>query len=403
MQTTAHPEVLANDWVPPVPISRALDVVEVVRRLDPPRPRSPPPWIVGVSGAAGSGTSTVARVAAREVADRLRATVPGAPPRVLAVRTATARGTHGVASTLLRRLDEGFDGRGFPVAEILAGLFRRIRREQRPVVLVLDDVAVGGPDLTPILRAVADPDRFLPEGDVGLPPFWTILAGVGEALRSIERSVAGRFPLGPFVELRPYTDRELEGIVHDRVVRALGAGSHAPLVRATVHRTLEDGGGASRALDLLRRQLVGLPMRGAGVFPESRTLGVTIEPHVLRALDAAARDRSAPVGEVRRVEAELARAHGDRPLPATTLWRRIVQLERAGYVRREIRTGGTGGTRSIVRLLAPVDEWVTVPSRPGSLRDAERFAPAAGESREEGPPGVPRSIDLWTAPDDPAG
>jgi hypothetical protein len=401
MQTTLHPEVLAHDWVPPVPIARALEVAEVVRRLDPPCPRAPPPWIVGVAGAPGMGTSTVARVAAREVADRVRGTFAAPPPRILAVRTATSRGIHGVATALLRKLDEGFDGRGFPVAEILAGLLRRIRREARPVVLLLDDVGVGGPDLAPILRAIGDPDRFLPEGEAGIPPVWTILAGTGEALHSVERSAGDRCPIGPLVALRPYTDREIEAIVRDRVARALGPGGEVALAREIVRRTLEDGGGSSHALDLLRRRLVGIPVRSAGAFHESRTFGVTVEPHVLRALDAAAHDRSAPVGEVRRVAAELARAKGDRPLPATTLWRRIVQLERAGYVRREIRTGGTGGTRSILRLLAPVDEWVTVPSRPGSPRDVGSLGPVVEEERPEGVEAFGRGPAPWTTPDDP--
>ena len=402
MQTTAHPEVLASDWVPPLAIGRNAEVAEVVRRLDPPRPSAPPPWVVAVAGPPGAGTSTVARIAAREVADRLRAALPGPSPRVLAVRTGTLRGSHGVASALLRRLDDGFDGRGFPVAEILAGFLRRLRREGRPTVLVLDDVGVGGPDLGPLLRAIGNPDRFLPEGEVGLPPLWTILAGSPDALHSVSVAVNARCPFGPFVGLRPYDERLLGSIVHDRVARALGAGVNEGLQRSIVARALEDGGGATRALDLLRRRIVGTPLRTRDVPGPLRALGVSVEPHVLRAIEAASGGHSASLGEVRRCEAELARARGGRPLPATTLWRRIVRLERAGYVRREIRPGGIGGTRSIVRILAPVDEWVTTPNRPDSPRDV---APRATWG-ELDPPGEglagERSGSLWRGPDDPA-
>src|SRR5271155_4762011 len=121
MFETPHPEVLARDWLPPIAMGREAEVVELVRRLDAPAPRAPPPWIAAVSGARGSGTSTVARRAARAVADILRSTPQIGAPRILVARTLRLRGTHGVASALLRHLDEGFDGQGFSVVEILAG------------------------------------------------------------------------------------------------------------------------------------------------------------------------------------------------------------------------------------------------------------------------------------------
>ena len=177
MFEACHPEVLARDWLPPVATGREVEVAEVVRRLDPPAPRAPPPWVVAVTGARGTGTSTVARRAARTVADLVRAGTGAGVPQVLPIRTAGLRGTHGVACALLRYLDGGFDGRGFSVIEIIAGFLRRLRRESRPAVLILDDIGLGGPDLGPVLRALGNPDRFLPEGESGIPPTWTILAG----------------------------------------------------------------------------------------------------------------------------------------------------------------------------------------------------------------------------------
>ncbi|HYA56932.1 MAG TPA: AAA family ATPase [Thermoplasmata archaeon] len=383
MHGCAHPEVLANDWLPPVAIGREAEVADVVRRLDPPAPRAPAPWIVGVVGPSGSGTSTVARRAAREVADRLRSARVGPSPRFLSVRAASVRGTHGVASALLQRLDEGFDGRGFPVTEILAGLLRRLRRERRPTVLLLDDIKVGGPDLGPVVRAVADPDRFLPEGESGLPPVWTILAGEEEAMVSQVATFGDRCPVGPFVPLRPYSEPALFQIVRDRLERASARPPPDTLVHRIVRRTVEEGGGVGRAMELLRRELLGsVPARrGELRFFGGRTV-VAVEPRVVRAIGAAVERATAGVGDVRRFEAELARSEGLRPLPTTTLWRRIVRLEQAGYVRREIRTGGTGGTRSVVRLLTPIDEWVTAPFRPDTPR---AVGPTGGPGPAEGP------------------
>jgi hypothetical protein len=360
MLSIAHPEVLANEWLPPVAFGREREVDEVVRRLDPPRPLAPPPWIVVVAGPSGTGTSTVARRAARETADRLRAGAPDVAPRVLTVRVALQRGAHGVATSLLQRFDPGFDGRGFPVAEILAGLLRRIRRDGRPVLIVLDDVGVGGPPLGPVVRAFADPDRFLPEGETGLPPVWTLVAGSVEGLASSLAGLEPRIPLGPYLELRRYDEPALRLLVRDRAERTLGRVPPPSLVDAVVTRTVEEGGGASHAIELLRRELVGGRSPGvARVGRFERDTGLPIEPRVVRAIGGASGGVSAPVGEVRRLEAQLALEEGRRPLPATTLWRRIVRLERAGYVRREIRTGGEGGTSSIVRVLTPLDEWVT--------------------------------------------
>ncbi len=367
MMTAAHSEVLAHDWLPPVALGRAREVEEVVQRLDPPRPRAPPPWMVAVAGPSGSGTSTVARRAARAVVERVRSELGEPFPRLLTVRTGFLRGTHGVATELLRRVDDGFDGRGFPVPEILAGFLRRLRRESRPSVVILDDIGIGGPDLAPIVRAFARPDRFLPEGEFGIPPLWTILAGTPDALRNLEVSLVPRVTLGPFVEVAPYLSETLRAIVVDRAERALGQVPPRSLADRVVRRSVEDGGGARRAVDLLRRELLGVTYREHrdGVLP-ARLRGISIEPWVVRAIGVASKGRTARLGDVRRLETELAQASGARPLPTTTLWRRIVRLEQAGYVRREIRPGGTGGTLSVLRVLRPIDEWVTTSHRPGT-------------------------------------
>lgn len=382
MNGPARPEVLANDWVPPVAFGRQHEVDEVVRRLDPPVPRARPPWIVGVAGPSGSGTSAVARRAARELVDRLRAASGDPVPRSWSVRVGPLRGTHGVATSLLQLLDEGFDGRGFPIAEILAGFLRRLRRDGRPTVLVLDDVRGSEPEIAPIVRAFGNPDRFLPEGESGLPPLWTILAGTAEGLELLERRLGGRYPLGPFVRLGPYDAGTLARLVTDRAERALGRPAPLGLAARIVARTLEEGGGARRAIDLLRRDLLRRSLAGwERPGPEPAPGHVTIEPRVVRAIGAASHGIAAPLGDVRRWEADLARAQGVRPLPTTTLWRRIIRLERAGYVRREIRTGGNGGTRSLVRVLTPIEEWLTVPfPRESPRADGPWAAPGASET-----------------------
>jgi hypothetical protein len=375
-----HPEVLARDWLPPTAMGRAAEVAEVVRRLDAPHPRAPPPWVVAVSGAKGTGTSTVARRAARAAADLLRSAPGPGTPRVLVVRTLNLRGTHGVASALLHHLDEGFEGRGFTVVEILAGFLRRLRREGRPTLLVLDDIGVGGPDLGPILRGLGEPDRFLPEGEYGIPPTWAVLAGTPEGLRAAETSLEGRYSLGRPVALSPIPERVLSALVRDRAERALGRPAPPDVVARVVTRAIEEGASAALAIEQLRREILGGGRTGRERLPLGlRARPVAVEPHVVRAIESAIRGQEARVGDVRRWEAELAQAEGFRPLPPTTLWRRIVRLEQAGYVRREIRPGGMGGTRSVVRVITPVDEWVTSVLRSDTHRGAASWTSVPAE------------------------
>jgi len=404
MLATPHPEVLAEDWLPPVALGRESEVQELVRRLDPPRPAAPPPWMAAVVGPRGVGSSTVARRAAREVADRVRTGGLGAVPRVVTVRVPRCRATHGVATALLRTMDDGFDGRGFPVTEILAGFLRRLRREGRPCVLVLDDIRAGGPDVTPVVRAVGDPERFLPEGESGMPPIWTVLAGASDAIARTESGLEGRWRIGPFVRVGNCDPHLLRSLVADRAERALARPPPPELVRRSVERALAEGGGAGRAIDLLRRSLIPPPARSVGRLPTGPTRGLAlpIESRVVRAIEEASGGFAARLGEVRRFEARLARAEGSAPLPATTLWRRIVRLEQAGYVRREVRPGGEGGTRSVLRVLAPVDEWVIAPAPPDTRRACD--APNAWESEGSWGPGAELRPSLAPPPpDDEAG
>ena len=397
MLPALHPETLANDWLPPVAFGRQREVLEVVRRLDAPRPTAPAPWVVGVAGPSGSGTSAVARRAAREVADRWRTSGEPGRLRSVGVRIGGLRGPHGIATALLRRLDEGFDGRGFSTREILAGFLRRLRRDARPSVIVLDDIAPGAPDVGPVLRALGEPDRFLPEGEEGQPPLWTIVAGTFEGLSCAAAQVEGRFSFAPFVFLDPYPEETLARIVVDRAERALGRPLPPDAVSEIVHRALGEGGGARRAIDLLRRVILGASfVTSLGSPRRAPSFGVTVEPRVVRAIEAATRGVAARLGDVKRVEAALARSEGDPPLASTTFWRRIVRLERAGYLRREIRTGGHGGTVSLLRLITPIDEWVTEDRPTGTPRAFGPWSAAASE-REEGSADVGGSFPAWTS------
>jgi len=367
MMPVRFPEVLAADYTPPVLFGRNVELDRLRAWFaEPADARSPPP-IAAVVGPSGAGTSVLARVAARRAIESLRRDAPSTRPLLATVRVRWCRGSQGIAAALLQHLDDGFHATGFPTNEILAGFLRRLRRDGRPAVVVLDDIGRSAPDLTPILRAFAHPARFLPEGVDDPPRVWLLLAGAAEALGAWTQAARSGLVPERRVEIRAYARSTLVELVGDRLGRAMGRSPPESMVLRIVDRCWADGGNAARAVDLMRRQLLGTV---AGSSREPGWLGASpswaVEPHVVEAIDRAVDGSSAPLGEVRAWEARLARREGLRPLPATTMWRRLLRLEALGLVRRSVRPGGPGGTQSTLELLTPVSDWPIPPATSGT-------------------------------------
>lgn len=378
MFALVHPEVLSIDWLPPTLVGRGIALLQAERLLatDPGGGRT---RMLAIEGPKGAGTSVVARRTLRNFRERASRHPDPQELRILSVRVRSGQATSVVAATLLQHFDPEFSHRGFPSMEILAGCLRRIKREGRPAAILLDDLDSGAPFLASFVRALAQPERFLPEGDEGMPPLTVLLAGTATAMNRIRR--ASGLPAARVV-LPGYTASELRTIVSERIGRALGRDAPAALVASIVERTMGEGGSASRALDLIRRELIGdAAARAGSVFrPWGVGRQILVEDHLVRAIGLATRAGVPTVAVVRRCERAVAHDLGLAPLPATTFWRRIVRLEEAGYVRREVRTGGPGGTESKVHLLLPVAEWVTIPRARGTPRGC---APSFSGGREK--------------------
>ncbi|MCI4349471.1 MAG: hypothetical protein L3J93_04575 [Thermoplasmata archaeon] len=358
MLPAAHPEVLAPDWVPPVLVGRNDAVEKVLARLLNEGRDTRDPSVAIVSGPVGSGTSSVARRAALRCVEEIRRTEPGQGPIWVAVRVRWCGGTVSIASDLLRRLFPEFEGRGFSIAETMAGFLRRVSRERRGAIVVLDDLGPDAPDIGPIVRALLRPERFLPEGSDAAPAIRIILAGRHDAFACWDRARRAGVPDDRRVQLPPYSLEEIDRILRDRAARAFGRPPPEVWMASVLARSRRSSGGVREAVELLKRAMTDDSLLGPGspyLHPrEARTLSV--EPRLLEALRKATVDGPGFVHDVRTWEARLARAEGVRPLPATTLWRRIVRLEAAGVLRREVRTGGNGGTQSRLELLAHGDE-----------------------------------------------
>src|SRR5579871_4450681 len=98
-----HPEVLRSDWLPPTLLGRARELERLRGILGDPLPDRPMPWLAGVQGPPGAGTSSVARLGARRLVEAYRRERPGATsPLLVTVRVRWCAGTHGVATALLQ-------------------------------------------------------------------------------------------------------------------------------------------------------------------------------------------------------------------------------------------------------------------------------------------------------------
>ena len=382
MFRAVHPEVLAPDWLPPVPLGRRGPLASLVRWLDEP---STPQSLAGaaiVLGPRGSGTSTLARLAARAWADGQPAS---AEVVQVTVRPTEVHGAQGAAGALLRALDPEYELRGFPVSELLAGFLRRLRASRRSAVVVIDNLGPDAPDLSRLASGLINPDGFLPEGGNEVPPVAVLLAGSSEGLRAVSKTKLPGLLASHTVRLLPYSEAELTSIVRDRAERSLARSVPAEWVERVVRRAVRDRGSATRAVELLRRELVGRSVSELGPVYPSPGAGpeISIEPPLLSALGQLEEGVPVRIGDLRERATDLARTQGEPALPATTFWRRIIRLERAGLVRRTVRTGGSGGSLSTVALLRPLGEW-------SSLTDPSRTLPA----------GAPRTglSPLWAAP-----
>jgi hypothetical protein len=359
-----HVESLTAEWIPTEPVGRAGDV-ERVEALLAAAPQGSVPRAV-VLAPPGSGGSLVARLAARRYSERFAA--PGRRPRVLPVRVRCSRGSVGVATDLLRVFDPGFSGRGFSTAEIVAGFLRRMIREDRGAIVVLDDIGPAAADLSVILRALLAPDQFLPEGAPHLPPFAVLLSVHSTAKATLE--TLGNLGLLPdaSIVLSAYSERELRAILADRAQRALGRPADPAWLDRLTARVRAEGGSAPRAIELLREYLVPPALCHRPSAPRSAPPAGGVEPRLLSALERACERGPADVRSVRRWERTFAATDRADPLPLTTLWRRLVRLEELGLLSRQVRPGGPGGTRSMIVLRSDLRTGSTTRPNPRTDR-----------------------------------
>ncbi|HEV2448807.1 MAG TPA: hypothetical protein VGU43_00140, partial [Thermoplasmata archaeon] len=198
------------------------------------------------------------------------------------------------------------------------------------------------------------PGSFLPEGLTASPRWAVLVAGTLPA-PALQRELAdSQFRPEERLTLAPYSAEALSELVADRARRALGCEPEPAWLGELLRRSMAEGGGAARALQLLREQF-GQEGPAAHEPPGRPHPGwETVEPRLLAALARATAGGPCELSALRDAERSLARRDGVAPLAATTLWRRMIRLEQMGVLQREVRSGGPGGSRSLVHLRRPL-------------------------------------------------
>jgi hypothetical protein len=381
------PPPLHSRWTPAYPIVRS-DAVERVARALAHGSAPAGPAFAAVLGPPGSGRTTVAILGARAWADGIRR-AGQRPPRALRVRIPECRGTAGVAAALLREWDPSFGGRGYSTVELLRGFLRRVGRDGSGAVVVLDDFGPDAPDLARVVSALIGPRGLPGPGTAATPPMALVLVGRSHALRGLPALPNGEDPRLRSVSLEPYSVEELVAILRDRLARVGSHGMGEGELARLAERAHRDVAPATRALELLRAALGFAPEDAPARSGRDARELLRLEPWFLMALAAECRGGAADLTAIRRREAAYARARGVRPLATTTFWRRIVRLEDEGWLRRAVRNGGPGGTRSVVRLAESARVRLEAITRRESPRDDGPAAP--GPAPYEAARPTPRS------------
>ena len=302
---------------------------------------------VSVVGPHGSGTTSVAESAVATFSERY---IGRRSPLILRVDVSDCRTPGLLVKALFRQIDPDFQGQGASTEFLSMLLLRRLRSLGRPAVVWLDQAHSSG-EFGRVVRAVARPQEILPEGTSGLPPLLVLASGVRdlapEGVETIRTIV------------RPLQGPDLIEAIRTRAALALHLPPGPEVLRAWADLVVARGWGLSMVGDLLAEAGARAEARGAlrvelqdvalpKALPRHGADAEGFEAALLEVLRAAKGPFA--VGDLRRGLIARCGEVGIRAPTSARLWRHLVGLEEKGLVRRDVRLGGAGGSRTLIVL-----------------------------------------------------
>ena len=302
---------------------------------------------VSVVGPRGAGTSSIAERAVATFAERF---LGRRSPLVLRVEVSQCRTPGLLVKALFRQIDPDFQGQGASTEFLSMLLLRRLRTLGRPAVVWLDQAHSSG-EFGRVARAIARPQEVLPEGTAGLPPMLVLVSGGRDLVPEEIETVRTQVP--------PLRGPSLLEAIRARAALAFHLPPGPEVLRAWADLVVASGQGLSILGDLLAEAGARAEARGSlrveledvalpSCLPRHGSDAEGFEAALLDVLRAAAGPFA--VGDTRRRLAVRCGDVGLRAPTAARLWRHLVGLERKGLVRREVRLGGAGGSRTLVSL-----------------------------------------------------
>ncbi len=306
---------------------------------------------LAVMGPRGSGTSSIAECAVATFSERF---FGRRSPLFLRVDTSQCRTPCLLVKALFRQIDPAIQLGGASTEFLSMLLLRRLRSLARPAVVWLDQVHATG-EFGRVARALARPQEVLPEGTDGLPPLLLVASGSREIVPEVADTVRVAAP--------PLQGADLLETLRARAALAFQTPPLPEVLRAWADLTVASGWGLAMVGDLLVEAGARAEARGSfRVELQDVALPSSLPRHgrdaegfgqtILEVLRTATGSLTA--GELRRRVAEGCTSSGMRAPTPARLWRHVVGLERKGIVRREVRLGGSGGSRTLVSLTGEV-------------------------------------------------
>lgn len=417
------PRVLSDEWCPPALLGREEELRQLREVLPLPFHAHPQATVV-LSGPRGSGTSALAYHFARSVLDGWRNRSGREPPLLLRVDASQTRNPSRTAAALFREIDPSVHGRGLSTEVLILLLLRRLRTLRRPAVIWLDQLRAPSGELHRVVGPLASPETLLPEGREGLPPLAVVVSGEVDPLSDdpwgrggAAPGAAARAPGSLRLSIDPLPPAQILealdvrarlafdlppapgtlGVVRELLLnRGWGLTAAGAVLEESGRRALARGG------DRLEMRDVVPPWRPCASHRVARVM----DECLLGALyEVASRhpDQAVSLSELRPALRERCRARGVPEPTGGRLWRHLVALEQVGALRRDVRLGGLGGTRTLVGL-PRVDRPAPAPAAPPAPEGhpTHRVLPGDGGEGARGP-GVEPRLTRPTSGPRPAG
>ena len=302
---------------------------------------------VSVVGPRGSGTTSIAECAVATFSERF---FGRRSPLVLRVDTSQCRTPGLMVKALFHQIDPAIQVGGASTEFLSMLLLRRLRTLGRPAVIWLDQVHTPA-EAHRVARALACADRALPEGTDGLPPLLVVASGSREIIPADVEAVRVGVP--------PLLGAPLMEAIRARAALAYHMPPSPAVLRALADLAVASGRGLPFVGDLLGEAGTQAEAQGSDhVALEDVVLPRSLPRHgadaegfgelLLEVLRVA--EEPSAVGELRRRLVTRCAENGLRAPTQARLWRHLVRLERKGLLTRQVRVGGSGGSRTLVAL-----------------------------------------------------